>query len=133
MMADENFDHYDEMIADIDKKVSQLVRKTLFDAQAIAQQESRTDTSAMKNAWFVNTEDYSNRKVPSKIPEGSFVFPPRAKAAHNEGELAGGMSYTIYNELGTVHMPAKPMAAPAINRVRKPFLQALERVANGGK
>lgn len=130
-MADEEFEHYDQVFAGIDKKTGQLVRKTLFDAQKIAQEESRVDTGAMKNGWYVNTEDYSNRTEP-KVEPGAFVFPARPRPGHNEGELVGGISYTIWNELGTAHMPAKPMAAPAIARVKQPFLDALERLANGG-
>lgn len=130
-MADDEFNNWDEKFADIDQKVNQLVRKTAFDAQGIAQEESRVDQGAMKNGWYVRTEDSSNRTEPKPSGDG-FLFPEVPATSHNEAWLVGGISYTIWNELGTSRMPAKPMAAPAINRVRQPFLDALARVSNGG-
>lgn len=129
-MADEEFDHWDEVAAEIDGKVNQLVRATVFKAQAIAQQESRVDTSFMKNAWYTRTEDSSNRQTPTP-PQDAFLFPEVSATPHNEAWIIGGASYTIYNEFGTVHMAAKPMAAPAIEQVRQPFLKALEAISNG--
>lgn len=128
---DEEFDHWDEKAEEIDQKTGQLVRKTVFDAQRIAQLESRVDTGAMKNGWYARTENDSNRQTPKPAGDG-FLFPEVPATPHNEAWLVGGLSYTIWNELGTAHMAAKPMAAPAIERVRQPFLDALERLANGG-
>lgn len=57
---DEEFDHWDQVADETDQKVNQLVRMTAFQAQAIAQRESRVDTGFMKNAWYVRTEDDSS-------------------------------------------------------------------------
>lgn len=127
-MADEDFDHWDEVFAGIDQTVNKLVRKTAFDAQRIAQEESRVDTGAMKNGWYTRTEKDSNRQQVSAP-----MFPEVPATPHNEAWIVGGVQHTIWNELGTSRMSAKPMAAPAIDRVRKPFLDALDKVANGGK
>lgn len=162
-MADEDFDHWDQLADEADQKTNQLVRATAFKAQRIAQQESRVDTGFMKNAWYVRTENESSygdaashakgrvvhnfklgkneaanaRKFARRNQEetafANMLFSEVQATPHNEAWIVGGASHTIYNEMGTVHMPAKPMAAPAIERVREPFLKALDHVANGGK
>ena len=127
---DEDFDHWMATFEKIDQTVNQLTRKAGFDAQKIAQEESRIDTGAMKNGWYVRTEDSSNRATPTLEP-GMYLFPEVPATEHNEVWLVGGLGHTLFNELGTSHMPAKPMAAPALARVRQPYLDALKKVVEG--
>jgi phage protein, HK97 gp10 family len=44
-----------------------------------------------------------------------------------------GAEYGIYQEYGTVYMPAHPFMRPAIERVRPVFLNALNRTLGGLK
>lgn len=44
-----------------------------------------------------------------------------------EGRVRGHAPWTIFNELGTRHMPAQPMLVPAAEEVRGPFLRALKQ------
>ena len=44
--------------------------------------------------------------------------------------IADGVEYGIYIEMGTVHMPARPCAGPAVEAVRPAFLQAWKKAGS---
>ena len=74
-----------------------LVTKTGLDVEAGCKARSRVDTGAMRNAWtFQMTGDAS-------------------------GEVSNGTEQVIFNEFGTVHMSAQPMAHPAADAARPAF------------
>lgn len=120
----EEFNHWDEVFADLDKKVNQVTRKAGFDAERIAKQRSRVDKGDMRAEWYVRTEDSSDRQELM----GSDLFPEVEPTPHNEVWLIGGSKHTIYNEYGTRYMSAQPMATPAIEEVRAPYLKALAEI-----
>lgn len=125
----EEFNHFEEIFQQMDADLNKLVRKTGFDAERIAKEESRVDTGSMRNGWYVRTEDSSAyRTLP--IPAGHDMeqFPDVPAPEHNTALLVNSFKHTIFNEYGTTHMPAKPMAGPAIEQVRGPFLAAVKQI-----
>jgi len=125
------FNHFDEVFAGIDQQVNQLVRKTAFDIEGSAKQESRVRYGFMRNAWYVRTEDSSDYTSLSAPAPGYREFPEIAAPGHNEALIVGGAAHTVYNEYGTSKMGAQPMLTPAVERARQPFLTALEAASNG--
>jgi hypothetical protein len=104
-----------EIIRSISKRTQERLRKvvskTAFDVQAATQDNIRLhdliDTGFMLNS--VNTlqvSPYSQLIIVSAF-------------------------YAIYHELGTVNLPAKPFLAPAVEAMRKPFLEAVRQAVNG--
>lgn len=83
-------------------KASTITRKTLFKMQATAQELSRVDTGAMKNGWQVEMESAT------------------------QGALYNAVKHVTYNEYGTTRMSAQPMARPALEQAREPYLKAME-------
>src|SRR5690348_17479000 len=118
-MAEEEFNHFDQVFAEIDQQVNKLVRATAFRAEGIAKHLARVDTGHMRNAIYTRTEEESDR------PSLADLFPETEAPPHNEAWIVGGAIYTLFNEYGTIHMPAQPMFTPAIEQVRQPFLSAL--------
>jgi HK97 gp10 family phage protein len=88
-------------------RVRGAVQKAVFDVEAQAKVRSRVDTGAMRNAW-----------------QGRMT-------GDTEGEVANGVEYAVYNEYGTVNMPAQPMAHPAADAVRPSFEAAIKAAIAG--
>lgn len=120
----EEFDHWDAVFAQLDHTVNQVVRKTAFDAEAIAKPLARVDKGNMRNEIYVRTEDSSDRTTSAAAD----TFPEVPATPHNEAWLVGGSGHTVFNEFGTVHMSAQPMIVPAAEQVRQPFIDALRKV-----
>lgn len=77
--------------------VTLAVRKAEAAIERRAKEKSRVDTGAMRGGW---------EHRPAGISEG-IVF--------------NLVSYTIYNEYGTVNMSAQPMLRPAVEETRPEF------------
>lgn len=122
-----DFNHWEELFNEIDQKVGQTVDFYAEGAKHIAQSLSRVDTGTMKEDWYVRTEHGSDR-IGGGAPDS---FPEIAPAEHNEAILVGGSMHTVYNEYGTYKMSAKPMAVPAIEQIRQPFLEKVAEDVHG--
>jgi hypothetical protein len=81
------------------QRAGREVRTALLNIEAGCKQRSRVDSGAMRAAW------------------GSAMTGP------TEGEVSNPLDYTVYNEFGTVNMPAQPMAHPAAD-AEKPGFEA---------
>jgi hypothetical protein len=88
------------------QRAGREVRTALFNIEAGCKQRSRVDTGAMRAAWT------STMTGPT------------------EGEISNPLDYVVYNEFGTVNMPAQPMAHPAADAEQGPF-QARIKAALG--
>jgi hypothetical protein len=88
------------------QRAGREVRTALFNIETGCKQRSRVDTGAMRAAW------------------GSQMTGP------TEGEVSNPVEYTIFNEVGTVNMPAQPMAHPAAD-AEKPGFEARIKAALG--
>jgi hypothetical protein len=81
------------------QRAGREVRTALFNIEAGCKQRSRVDTGTMRAAW------------------GSRM------TGQAEGEVFNPVEYTVFNEVGTVNMPAQPMAHPAAD-AEKPGFEA---------
>jgi hypothetical protein len=79
------------------ERAGREVRTALFNIEAGCKQRSRVDTGAMRAGW-----------------QSQMTGP-------TEGEVSNPLEYTIFNEVGTVNMPAQPMAHPAADAEQGPF------------
>jgi hypothetical protein len=95
------FNHLPRIAGSLRGKASRVVRKTAHDIEAGAKARSREDTGAMKGGW--QTEPVSEL----------------------EAIVYNGVEHVLYNEYGTAHMSAQPMATPAAEAARGPFIDAM--------
>jgi hypothetical protein len=79
------------------QRAGREVRTALFNIEAGCKQRSRVDTGAMRAGW-----------------QSQMTGPA-------EGEVSNPVEHTVYNEYGTVNMPAQPMAHPAADAEQGPF------------
>lgn len=123
-MADDlivTFNKLPAISAELQRVVSQIVRKAAFDIEAAAKAQAPVDTGALKNSIYTVTSDssdYSGGDMPQ-------VDTP---ANDHTAYVAVGMSYGIYQEYGTSHMPAQPYMTPAVEGVRPSFIAAMSAV-----
>lgn len=83
------------------------VQKAVFDVEAGCKVRSRVDTGAMRNAWHGRM------------------------TGDTEGEVSNGVEHVLYNEYGTAHMSAQPMAHPAADAARPGFEAAVSAALKG--
>jgi HK97 gp10 family phage protein len=88
---------FPQIIAYSGAKVSAAVRKAESRIELRAKAKSRVDTGNMRGGWQHHVLG---------------VY---------EGMVFNLVSYTIFNELGTVHMSAQPMLRPAMEETRPEF------------
>jgi hypothetical protein len=79
------------------QRAGREVRTALFNIEAGCKQRSRVDEGTMRAGW------------------------QSAMTGPTEGEVFNPVAHTIYNEFGTVHMSAQPMAHPAADAEQGPF------------
>ena len=84
-------------------KAGRVVAKTTHEIQAGAMERSRVDTGQMRAGWEAHVEG-------------------------THGDVTNDVDHTIYNEFGTVHMAAQPMAGPAAEEARPGFIQDMRRI-----
>jgi len=110
-----------------------IVNKAAFDIQAQAQSNIRTneqvDTAFMFNSVYTevgggeNKHPYSDVGAPVK--EGQGLLPEVEKPPKYQAIIAVGADYGLYQEMGTVHQPARPYLTPAVEKVRPEYDHAL--------
>jgi hypothetical protein len=85
----------------------------------------RADTGAMRNAWAVSLENWSDydrvREAAEQLNPGSETFNEVKPDEPLTAYVSNAMEYAIYHELGTVRMSMMPMLAPAVEEVRLTF------------
>jgi hypothetical protein len=79
------------------QRAGREVRTALFNIESGCKQRSRVDTGAMRAGW-----------------QSQMTGP-------TEGEVFNPVEHTIFNEVGTVSMPAQPMAHPAADAEKPGF------------
>lgn len=137
----------DALVPNLSKKLHTVVRKTAFDAQALAQQAVPRDTGAAANSIYVQTErasQYEQQKaavlaanpkatVFDEIHEGELETQVTAAVS---AILAVMVYYGIYLEFGTAKMAAQPFFLQAIAQVEANFIKgcslAVQEAASGG-
>lgn len=117
------FNHIPKTIEALNKISSQIVRKTAFDIQRVAQQIVVVDTGLLKNSIYVATGDSSQavqtdqRNIKSKrigMRAITETFPQMGPTGNpNRALVLVGAIYGIFVERGTIHMAARPFLVPA--------------------
>jgi HK97 gp10 family phage protein len=106
------FDRLPKLPAEVRRRLSLVVRKTAKDVEARAKVRAPVDTGALK---------------------GSIQARPVDELT---SEVVVGQEYGIYQEFGTVRMPARPYLRPAVEEVAPAFeqaiAQAIEEAARSG-
>lgn len=92
-----------EIIATAERETPAAVEKAVMDIEAGAKARSRVDTGQMRNGW-----------------QGEMT-------GETEGRVSNSVEHAIYNEFGTVSMPAQPMMHPAAEEARGPLEEALRQ------
>lgn len=92
------------IIAEAEAKAALVVEKTVFDIERGCKARSRHDTGQMEEGW---TGEMTGSA---------------------EGIVYNPVEHSLYNELGTVHMPAQPMLTPSVEEARGPFVAAMGAV-----
>lgn len=88
----------------VQKRVGLAVNKARLDIEALAKTVVPVDTGYLKNSI-----------------ESRMTSPMQA-------EITVGAEYGVHVEYGTTKMPARPFLSPAIDRVRAPFIAAIEKI-----
>lgn len=114
----------------LDKAISKVVRKAAFDIQRAAAQNAPVDTGFLKSSIYVVTKGASTYGAAAENASGKngdaellpeIDQPPNDRTAY----VAVGANYGIYQEFGTVNMPAQPYLTPAAELVRPQYLAAM--------
>lgn len=93
-------DRLPEIIARMPGAVEQVLAKVALDIEAEAKVLAPVDTGALRNSIQASRESQLSWRI------------------------GVGQSYGIYQELGTVHMPAHPFLTPAVEHARGGFESA---------
>ncbi len=128
-MADD-FNHFGELADAFHTALSQVVRKAAFDVQAAAATGAPVDTGFLRNSIYVETaSDSTYGQGASSPPKDAYLLPEIEKPEDDLTAYIGvGANYGIYQEMGTVHMPAHPYLAPAVEQVRPNFEKVLSKI-----
>lgn len=87
--------------------IGAAVTRTVADVEAQAKTRAAVDTGAMRNSIH-----------------GEMTGP-------TAGQVSTGVDYAVYQEYGTVHMPAHPFMNPAADAARPGFEAAIRQVIAG--
>jgi hypothetical protein len=126
-MAQGSFNHFSKIAASIKPACKLVVKKTAFDAQGNIQAQivsnGQVDTSFMLNSVYTQTSDGSTYKG------GENALPETARPTSDTvAHVAVAANYAIYQNYGTVHLPARPFFEPGIERVRPGFERAMQLI-----
>ncbi len=121
-MAD-SFNHFSNIAEALPQVLSQVVRKTAFDAQGHIQgfirSNGQIDTGFMVNSVYTVTSEGSTYSGGEKaLPEVG--RPDNPQTAY----VAVGAAYAVYQNYGSRFMPGKPFFEPGIEATRPGFERA---------
>jgi hypothetical protein len=121
----ELFNLFPELPELIQEAVIKATKKAAFDIQRLAAVGPPRDTGFMKSSIYVVTKDSSTY---GQNLEGDGELLPEVERPESPtiAYIAVGADYGIYQELGTVNMPAQPYLLPAAEAVFPEYMAALE-------
>lgn len=98
------YNHFGKIRAETKPNAKRAIKKAGFDMVAGAQERSRVDSGAMKDAWQFEME------------------------SELVGVVFNTVEHSIYNEFGTYKMAAQPMIRPAVEQVGPSFEAAMRQI-----
>jgi HK97 gp10 family phage protein len=125
-MAD--FNHIPQVIDKLKEIAPQIVKKGAFDVEAQAKSNAAVATGFMRSAIYTETDEGSTY---GQGVSGEGNLEPELLGDTEHGMTAwvvAGADYSVYVELGTVHMAAQPFLAPAADTVAPSFQAAWDKL-----
>ncbi len=98
--------HLPTLAARVPDRAHEALSASMLRVRDGAARRSRVDTGALRDSWSV-----------------SFTGP-------TDGQVASSAAHAVFNEWGTISMPAQPMLAPAIDEERPKFVAALAKIVS---
>jgi len=124
------FNRFPEIVARFGPAVSQIVRKSAFDVQALYASTCPRDTGFMaSSAYVVTSKESTYGQGASTPPKGAYLLPEHPKPDDSyTAHVAVGANYAIFPELGTRHQPPQPAFYPAVDAVEPQFMAAMGKL-----
>lgn len=121
----------DNLIATLEDKGDEVVRKYAFKIQGESQMAAPVDTSALMNSAYTKTSKGSTYQgaattARNKNPNARIDADISEDVGLGEAIIAYPMEYAVYVELGTSKMPARAYLTPAAESNDAAFKQALK-------
>ena len=112
------------------KAVSKIVRKAAFDIQREAMRNAPVDTGFLKGSIYVVTKGGSTYDQAAQAQEDNpkaELLPEIAQPPDDQTAFVGvGASYGLFQEFGTVNMPAQPYLTPAAELIKPQYEAAMK-------
>lgn len=129
----EDFNHFGEAAKAFHTAISQVVRKTAFDglanSQVVIRSNGQIKTGFMINSGYVVTHDESTYGNVQQPGEKQQLLPEIDKAENDlTAYWAFGALYSIFQEMGTRFLPARPFVAPGAEVTREPFEKSMSLI-----
>lgn len=131
-MADSSgdYNHLPGIIAALQQAAREIVRKGALDVEGHAKALAAVDTGFMRSSIYTVTTEgsgYGNHLTGGG--PGAHLLPEIEGPENDQtAYVAVGADYGIYQEFGTVHHPAHPFMAPAVEAVRPSYEAAWARL-----
>lgn len=123
------YDHLPELTEELERLVSEAVRKAAFDIQAHAQAQVKVVTGFLKSSIYTvakggTTYTYADASSAAAAinPDAELLPEVEAPSDDTTAYVAVGADYGLYVEMGTSKMAAQPYLIPAAEFVRPVFL-----------
>lgn len=125
------YDRLPEWTRDVERQVDLIIAKTCFDVLAAARAAAPVGTGALKNSGYAATPDRSDyqqavaeaRAAWERGGRRAAAVDPEAKPRRHQGIVHFPVEYAKWVEL-----TVKQFLGPAVERYRRPFLEAMRRV-----
>ncbi len=132
-MAEQPFNHFSQIGANMHQALSQLVRAAAFNIQRGYQETCRVDTGAQKNSAYVVTNKESTYTAAASAataanPKATILPEVEKPTSDTEAIIAVGVNYALINEVGGVHHTGDGAMAKSVEAERAPFRQALGKL-----
>ncbi len=120
------YDILPEVALRMEEALDDIIRKSAFDIEARAKAKAPVQFGFLKSSIYVRTHHESTYGDAGQEGDGTGVMLPEVEQPEkHHAVIAVGANYGIYQEFGTVHMPAHPYLTPAAEEVRPEFEAAL--------
>ena len=121
-----SFNNFDKVAQGLFDALADVVSETAFDIQATAASIAPVDTGFLRDSIYVETYTQSTygHGGPGKFGQNLLDAIPSPRNQFT-AYIAGGAEYSVFLELGTIHQPAQPYLAPAVDLAEIPFEDAV--------
>lgn len=105
--------------------LAKLVERIALEVEAEAKMRAPVRTGFLRASIYTDTPERSGyftaEQTAIGLPEGAVLLPPSDKPPPGWAYVRVGAEYGIYQEMGTVHMPAHPYLIPGAMAVARRY------------